>query len=246
MFDSLATYPVMKGNICSGVIVENISGTEGYDADVVIDATGSASIMERAGVPCVEGENFFTYIVHKLNDDIIDEYENDKITWKLRSWDAAGSDLNGNGQPEKEKLISGTDVREVTSYIINGKLSMLEKVKAWERYSYDLLSIPTMPQLRTIRHIIGDSSFDADENAVFVDSIGKLTDFRANKIGKTYDFPLSALYNSSFPNLFAAGRIISTSTRDGWEVARVIPSCAKTGEEAGKAAARYVQCRKRF
>ncbi len=118
---------------------------------------------------------------------------------------------------------------------------MLEKIKTWDRYEFDLMSIPTMAQLRTIRHIVGDSSFDADEKAVFKDSVGRLTDFRGDKIGKTYDFPLSALYNSSFPNLLAAGRIVSVNTRDGWEVARVIPSCAKTGEEAGKAAARYVK-----
>ena len=114
-------------------------------------------------------------------------------------------------------------------------------MKTWDRYSFELLSVPTMPQFRTIRHIVGDGDFTADPQATYPDSIGRLTDFRAPKIPNTYDFPLSALYNSAFPNLIAAGRIISTSTRDGWEVARVIPSCAKTGEEAGKLAARYIK-----
>ena len=241
LFDTLATYPIMNDNICTGVIAESVSGREQYNADVVIDATGTACIMERAGVPCIEGENFFSYIAHKINSDIIEEYKTDKIAWKLRAWDGCGSDLNGNGQPADCKLISGTDIREVTDYIIKGKMRMLEKIKTWDRYEFDLMSIPTMAQLRTIRHIVGDSSFDADEKAVFKDSVGRLTDFRGDKIGKTYDFPLSALYNSSFPNLLAAGRIVSVNTRDGWEVARVIPSCAKTGEEAGKAAARYVK-----
>lgn len=241
LFDTLATYPVMEGNICKGVIVENISGREEYSADVVIDATGTAAIMHRAGVPCVEGQNFASYVIHKIDDDIIDEYKENGYTWKLRRWDGAGSDMDGNGQPEGEKLISGTDAKEASDYIVHGKARMLEKIKEWDRYSFDLMSIPTMPQFRTIRHIVGDSDFNADTEAVFTDSIGRLTDFRTKKIPNTYDFPLSALYNSDFPNLLAAGRIISTSTRDGWEVARVIPSCAKTGEEAGKAAARYIK-----
>lgn len=241
LFDTLATYPVMDGNICTGVIVENVSGREQYGADVVIDATGTASVMHRAGVPCAEGQNFASYVAHKIDDAVIDEYKENGYTWKLRHWDGAGSDMDGNGHPESEKLISGTDAKEASDYIIRGKARMLKKIKEWDRYSFDLMSIPTMPQFRTIRHIVGDSDFNADTEVSFPDSIGRLTDFRTRKIPNTYDFPLSALYNSDFPNLLAAGRIISTSTRDGWEVARVIPSCAKTGEEAGKAAARYVR-----
>ena len=37
--------------------------------------------------------------------------------------------------------------------------------------------------------------------------------------------------------MLAVGRIISAPQGDGWEVARVIPVCALTGEVAGKAAA---------
>lgn len=241
LFDTLATYPVMEDNICQGVIVENITGREFYGADVVIDATGTASIMHRAGVPCVEGENFDSFIAHKVNDEIIDGYKENGVTWKLRTWQKIGSDMNGNGHDNTTKRISGTDAWENTDFILMGKKRMFEKVKTWDRYSFELLSVPTMPQFRTIRHIVGDGDFAADPQATYPDSIGRLTDFRAPKIPNTYDFPLSALYNSAFPNLIAAGRIISTSTRDGWEVARVIPSCAKTGEEAGKLAARYIK-----
>ena len=239
LFDALATYPIMDGNICKGVIVEDISGSEEYEADVVIDATGTAAIMHRAGVSCVEGQNFASFIAHKVNDEIIDGYKNDGVTWKLRTWHSAGSDMNGNGQPEGVSTISGTDAKEVTDFIIAGKERMFEKVKEWDRFSFELMSLPTMPQLRTIRRIVGDTDFTADTEVTFPDSIGRLTEFR--RPGLTYDFPLSALYNSAFPNLIAAGRIVSASTRDAWEVARVIPSCAKTGEEAGKLAAKYVR-----
>lgn len=241
LFDALATYPVMDGNICKGVIVEDISGSEEYTADAVIDATGTAAIMHRAGVPCIEGQNFASFIAHKINDEIIDGYKNDGFTWKLRTWQSAGSDMDGNGQPDGVPLISGTDAKEVSDFVIAGKERMFKKVKEWDRFSFELMSLPTMPQLRTIRRIVGDTDFTADTEAVFPDSIGRLTDFRPRFIPNTYDFPLSALYNSAFPNLFAAGRIVSASTRDAWEVTRVIPSCAKTGEEAGKLAAKYVK-----
>lgn len=237
LFDTYATYPVMEGNVCKGVIVENVDGRGFYGADAVIDATGDASIMFRAGVPCKEGVNYLTYLVHEIDDEVIEEYVKTGHTWTIRNWLNAGSDMNGNGHPEGKKMMSGTTAAEITEYVIDGKLRMLEKIKKNPRYGYDLMSIPTMPQFRTIRHILGDGDFRADTQERFSDSIGTLTDFRANKIGYTYDIPLSSLYNSEFPNLFAAGRIISTSTFDGWEVARVIPSCALTGETAGKVAA---------
>ena len=47
--------------------------------------------------------------------------------------------------------------------------------------------------------------------------------------------PFSALYNKSVPNLLTAGRIISAAG-DGWEIVRVIPVCALTGQAAGTAA----------
>lgn len=64
LFDTLATYPVMEKQHCKGVMVENINGREFYEAKIVIDATGMATIMHRAGVPTVEGKNYMTYIAH--------------------------------------------------------------------------------------------------------------------------------------------------------------------------------------
>ncbi|MBR6604204.1 MAG: FAD-dependent oxidoreductase [Clostridia bacterium] len=55
LFDTYGTYPVMEGHICKGVITENADGRSFYPAQTVIDATGDASIMYRAGVPCVTG-----------------------------------------------------------------------------------------------------------------------------------------------------------------------------------------------
>jgi hypothetical protein len=95
--------------------------------------------------------------------------------------------------------------------------------------------IPFMPQFRTIRRIVGEEDFNAVDGQRFANAIGSCGDFRREHIGKHYQVPFTALYNKDFPNLVAAGRIISAS-EEGWEVSRVIPVCALTGQAAGIAA----------
>jgi hypothetical protein len=105
----------------------------------------------------------------------------------------------------------------------------------WLKSTRDIMMLPTMPQLRTIRRIKGKNDFTAIDRKEYSDAIGWVSDFRS--VGKHYQIPYSALYNERFDNLLAAGRIISAPLGDGWEVARVIPCCALTGQAAGAAAA---------
>lgn len=243
LFDTYGTYPVMEGNICQGVITENADGRSFYPAKVVIDATGDASVMYRAGVPCREGENYLTYLVHDIVFDEAKQFLDENKTWAVRNWVNAGSDMLGNGQPEGMPRVKGITSEEITTFMLVGKRRMLERIRQRDRYSYDIMTIPSMPQFRTIRQIVGDSDFKAINGNSVPDSIGHTGDFRmAEKyVRNVYDVPLSALYNSSFPNLLAAGRIISAPSHDDWEVSRVIPTCAMTGEAAGKAAVRYIK-----
>ena len=243
LFDTYGTYPAMKGNLCLGVITENADGRSFYPASVVVDATGDASIMHRAGVPTREGRNYLSYLVHDIEFDKAQKHLEENKTWAVRNWMSSGSDMLGNGHPEGMPRVAGTTAREITDYMLVGKRRMLEKIKKRDRYSYDIMSIPTMPQLRTIRQIVGDSDFKAINGNRVPDSIGHTGDFRMTEkyVKNVYDLPLSALYNSRFPNLIAAGRIISAPDYDDWEVSRVIPTCAMTGEAAGKAAVRYMK-----
>ena len=243
LFDTYGTYPVMEGNICQGVITENADGRSFYPAKVVIDATGDASVMYRAGVPCREGENYLSYLVHDIVYDDAKQFLDENKTWAVRNWVNAGSDMLGNGQPEGMPRVKGVTAEEITTFMLVGKRRMLERVRQRDRYSYDIMTIPSMPQFRTIRQIVGDSDFKAVNGNSVPDSIGHTGDFRMAEqyVQNIYDVPLSSLYNSNFPNLLAAGRIISAPDHDDWEVSRVIPTCAMTGEAAGKAAMRYIQ-----
>ena len=65
-------------------------------------------------------------------------------------------------------------------------------------------------------------------------SIGATGDFRYRK--RRYELDAGILYHDSYPNLLAAGRTVSATT-GGWEVTRVIPTAAMTGQAAGTLAA---------
>lgn len=236
-FDTLATYTVMEEGICKGVVVESTNGCEFFGASVVIDATGDASVLHRAGAKTVEGHNYMSYIAHMFTRETAEKLASDGDVCAFRQWVNAGSDMLGNGQPEGMKRITGTDADEVTEFVITGKKRLLAKFSECDKNRFDVMTIPQMPQLRTIRRLVGNQDFCAVDGETFPDAIGNCGDFRPKGIGNHYQIPLGALWNTKFPNMLAAGRIISAPEGDGWEVARVIPVCALTGEAAGKAAA---------
>ena len=234
LYDSRMTYPVMEGNICKGVIVENVGGREFYPAKVVIDATGDATVMARAGLDCVIGDNYLTYTVHAFDYDNAKEFVNSKDMSAIRRWKGAGSDLWGNGHPEGMKLFHGVTAQDVTEFVIIGKQRLYKRFDGTDKDLREIMTLPTLAQYRKIRHFIGDTVFKAVDGERFSDSVGSCGDFRYP--GKKYEIPYSCLYNSAFPNLLGAGRIVSAEG-DGWEVTRVIPVCALTGQVAGIASA---------
>ena len=75
---------------------------------------------------------------------------------------------------------------------------------------------------------------------VFEDAIGAFADFRPSRRTQWYEVPYRTLYSSGFPNMLAAGRIIS-STGEAWNASRVIPVAVMTGEACGTAAALAVR-----
>lgn len=239
LFDTRATYPIMDGNRCRGILAENINGREFYPAKMVIDASGDAVIASRVGIPCESGENFFTYIVHCYDRNSAEKYAASGDTVKFRRWKNCGSTLTGKGHPDGMKLFHGDSAEEVTEFVLTGKQKMMEAYAGTDRTERDIMMLPSMPQFRTIRHIVGKTLFDGSTDGIpCADSIGSAGDFRTK--GRRFDIPYSTLYHPEYPNLLTAGRIIS-STGDGWEITRVIPVCALTGQAAGTAAALAIQ-----
>ena len=128
---------------------------------------------------------------------------------------------------------------DVTDYMVWGGKKILERLKSEDKESRDVMTIPTMPQFRKIRRIIGEYELDgSEEGMTFADAVGSFGDFR--KPGRHFQLPYTVLYNKCVCNLFAAGRVISAKD-DGWELTRVIPVAALSGEAAGTAAALCVR-----
>lgn len=96
------------------------------------------------------------------------------------------------------------------------------------------VTIATIPQIRMTRRIAGCYTMcTGDERKEFSDSVGMFSNWK--KRGPVYQLPFRALYGNKVKNLITAGRNISAAD-DMWDVTRVIPVCAVSGEAAGVAA----------
>ena len=238
ILDTLATMPVIENGMCKGVIAEVKVGRAFYGAKYVVDATGDAAMFARAGLPTTTGKNYLTYLTHGYTVENIQSFcaSKDKNLLMLRNWIQAGSNMHGVGHPVNMRLISGTTVEDITEFILTGRRMLFERLKESDKNARDISMLPSMPQLRMVRHIVGEHTFKAVHGEVFRDSIGSCGDFRRDKEGNHYHIPYRSLYSRSCQNMIAAGSIISACD-DGWEVSRVIPVCALTGQAAGTAVA---------
>ncbi len=233
-FDTMAVYPAIEEGHCCGVVCESVSGKEFYGCKSIIDATGDASVCAAAGLPLENGTNYHIYLCHSYFGKDLNEFIKTNDAAKFRVWFARGANLFGEGQPKGKLPVCEYNSDAENEYIKWGKKEIFEAINSADtKNNRDIMMLPTMPQYRKIRRLIGETTFDAS-SLKCNDSIGKCGDFR--KSGPVYEIPYSSLYNKGVDNLLVAGRIIS-ATGEGWEITRVIPVCALTGEAAGKAAA---------
>jgi len=220
--DTLCARPVVEDGRVECVVAESKSGREAFSASAFVDATGDADVLFRAGAPCVEGQNWLTYIAHgfALSDLGAALSEGDAL--RARRWLASGSDLRGNGHPEGYPRFSGVRADEVTRFVMDGRKLLFDRVKQQDRRSRDVSALPSMAQFRTSRRLDGAYLLtESDECVAHADSVGLIGDFE--KPGAWYEIPRGFLYCDSVQNLFAAGRIVSCEGGRAWEAARVIP-----------------------
>ena len=236
LFDCVCSKPVMDGSHCHGIISESKSGREFYAADMVIDATGDADILYRAGVPTVQGENYFTYYAFGVNlDSCKKAYDSRFIKNIYKNYFPGPANLYGKNHPADMPLFKGTTVEDVTGYIITCQrklLSMLENENPNER---EIVTMPTMPQFRTTRRIDGDYTLTVDDAYKhFDDSVGAICDFERRDY--LYEIPYRTMTRKGFDNLITVGRCVAGEGY-GWDVLRVIPPAILTGDVSGIAAA---------
>ena len=101
---------------------------------------------------------------------------------------------------------------------------------------HHLAQIATIPQIRMTRRIEGKVVLDDEPFKPYEDSVGLISNWR--KAGPVFEVPYGSLISKNIKNLSACGRCIS-ATDTMWELSRVIPCCAVTGEAVGTAAAMF-------
>ncbi len=235
LYGTYAVNTVTENNKIQAVIIENKSGRSAIKVKSVVDATGDADIAMLAGAPT-------------------DTFKQGNVlaAWYYSHSEKSGYRLNQVGFcdiPDEQKTednkvdvliprrFSGLDGQEITEYMQLSHQQLLSHVLAHrneEGEDYVPVTMPTIPQLRMTRRLVGEYSLnDKEMHTYFEDSIGMVSDWR--KRGPVYEVPFRTLYSKEIKNLIMAGRCTSV-TESMWDIMRVIPCCAVTGEAAGVAA----------
>lgn len=236
LYDCIASYPVMEGKHCKGIITDSKSGLELYGCDILVDTTGDADLLRRSGMPTVAGENFFTYMGKMISLTTCKKaIEKNDIYYAFGGVSGGNINLFGDNQPADRPRWSGLTVEEISEYLITNQTLMLEKLKTQPRSEREVAMLPLMPQFRTTCHIQGDYSLKvSDCYRHFEDSVCAINDFEHRN--HLFEVPYRALVNHEFDNMITAGRSADGSGY-GWDLLRVIPPAILTGQAAGEAAA---------
>lgn len=230
------TYAVATQKIAdkiNAVITESKSGREAIKVKSVVDATGDCDVAKFCGAPTTENKAgnslaAWYYFYGQSGYDL-------KVLGFL--------DVPEEGKREDKAQISGdknfialtnTELSEMT---ILAHSSILNDLKRERKQDPNLMptTIATIPQVRMTRKLVGEYELGEEEmHTYFDDSIGMVSSWK--KRGPAWEVPFSTLYSKSVKNLIVAGRCTSV-TDQMWDIMRVIPCCAVTGQAAGTAAA---------
>jgi len=217
----------------SEVIIESKSGREAISVKSVVDATGDCDIAFFANAP--------TDTFKQGNVLAAWYYSIGQNGYNLNTVGAADiPDDQKTAETKRTYLVNrrfgGIDVKEVSEMTMLSHASTLNRVLSNRKQdpSHLPVTIATVPQIRMSRKIVGEYVLhDTEQHKYFEDSIGMVSDWR--KRGPIYEVPFSTLYSKKVKNLITAGRCTSV-TDSMWDIMRVIPCCAVTGEAAGTAA----------
>lgn len=233
LYGTLAVGTIVEDKKITSVIIENKSGRSAINVKSVVDCTGDADICKLAGAKtAMHGKgNILAAWYYRHSDD-------KGVQLKLLGF-ADVVDKNGNSTVKSliPTRFGGIDAKEISRMEIIAHQKALEdamKVREEDGSTVPVV-FPTIPQLRMTRRIVGVATPDDAPTHKFEEtSVGLYSDWR--KRGPVYELPFGSLYGDDVKNLITAGRNISV-TDALWDITRVIPVCAVSGEAAGTAAA---------
>lgn len=216
------------------VIVENKSGRSAIETGFVIDATGDADVCRLSGEDtALFGQgNVLAAWYYSIKDG----------KYKLNI--VGDSDIPDNQKSDDQTRLSqsdfrfgGVDAKELSEVMMLSHSRSLEHFLEYGDGTPEkaLAALSSIPQVRMTRRIAGRYTMDDTEmHREFSDSVGMFSDWRRR--GPVYELPFRTLTGGKIKNLLAAGRCISV-TDAMWDITRVIPVCAVSGQAAGTAAA---------
>ena len=217
----------------TALVIENKSGRQAVKVGAVADCTGDADICALSGAPTAlyEQKNVLAAWYYELKDGALKlrplgycDTPNKYKTQEQIQKDTRKRYQSIEGKEISEQVIDMHDW-QLRAFLKDGDFSL----------QHNMTSIGTIPQVRMTRRLCGEYTMDDVEmHKAFSDSTGLFSDWR--KAGPVYELPFGTLYNRKVKNLAAAGRCISV-TDDMWDITRVIPVCAVSGQAAGTALA---------
>lgn len=210
------------------VIIENKSGRSAINVKSVVDATGDADIAHLSGAKCA------TYSEKNI---LAAWYYYVKQGKKELNTLGLADDPDNRVERISDLTFTGIDGEEISKMMCLSHKTLLNNYLEKKKHddTCDLTKISVIPQLRMTRRLVGEYEIaKCEEHKKFYDSVGMFSSWR--KKGPVYELPFRCLYGKEVKNLLVAGRCFSVKD-DLWDLTRVIPVCAVSGEASGVAAA---------
>lgn len=232
-YDMRFSSVIKEGGQIRAIIVESKGGRQAIKCRAVVDCSGEADVCQAAGEKTISiGGNvrcgWYYYV------DAQNQLRMKMLTDSPRKETIKQNRQNGVYMP----TFRGDDPEQVTQMVITSRKKMMDDIEAIKEKTggnpYPIMA-PTIPCFRMSRRLSAKVTLKpSDDHRWFDDTLGMTGDWR--KAGPIFCIPLRCLTATKTANLITAGRCMA-STGDTWDLTRVIPTCAVTGEAAGVAAA---------
>ena len=233
LFGTTVCAAAMEDGRIRALITENKNGRQAYLAGSFVDATGDADICRMTGEATVDFQqgNVMAAWCYATKDSALS-------LRMLGFSDKPDSEKPGGKTPEDDtrERFTGRDAAELSRLMVLSRKWAVDAFLAEGELSPDhsIVTLPTIPQIRMSRRLRGEVAMSLSMDGQFIESsVGIISNWK--RVGPAYEVPFGALC-ADIPNLYAAGRCMAAE-EDMWDVTRVIPCCAVTGEAAGVAAA---------
>jgi hypothetical protein len=206
-----------------------------------VDASGDADIAYRAGAVCEEQDSYPSFLGQYTALALAREAIEKESAERLVTYHTAGANEFGVGYPKGSRKYAATYGKDVSAFIMESRKVAREEMAAQQKMGGDTsrknmypATLPTMAQFRITRRIVGhETVYTKQRNRYCESSVGLIVDCR--QTDAVWEVPYGSLIPQKVENLLVVGRCTSAEGY-AWQVTRLIPAAALSGQVAGMAA----------